>query len=97
MNLPLTPYGARVLVTTPDQTDLVRGVYLSSEIPKTDGIVVAIGTNVDPWFHLGQRLTFHHFAGTKLSIGGVKYKLLPTSEVLGEIDLEVDDVAIGAS
>lgn len=97
MSLPLTPYGARVLVTTPEQTDLVRGVYLSSEIPKTDGVVVALGTHVDSWFHIGQRLTFHHFAGTKISIGKVKYKLLPTSEVLGELDLEEGDVAVGAS
>lgn len=80
----------RVLIDPDPGSTMLRGIHVPQEVPPDKGTVLACGPDaydIQP----GDRVAFHHFAGTTLSIHGQKVKLVDDTEVLLNFDQEDED------
>jgi len=73
--------GLRVLVLLEDQSKIVRGIQRLSSPPPASGVVLAYGEGLED-IELGERVAFHSFAGTTMSVKGKRCKLLDINDIL---------------
>ena len=83
----IEPFGERVAIKVlPVEETTESGLIMaSSKSSSTRGEIVALGTEVKEYFHLGDKIIFSQGAGVNYTDGTDDYKIINTKDVVCKI------------
>ena len=81
------PFGERLAIKILEPEERTAGglVVATSKSSSNRGEVIALGTGVDDYFKLGDKLIFSQGAGVNYTDGSEDYKIIGTKDVLCKI------------